>query len=275
MSYKPQVFFQCEAPQLPVCLSLNHLPIQQWSHIILFQPFAAKVATEALLVLDVLGKCQLQFIFGFPKTILTCPSNVLNFSFLSQIPDTYVCFPKYQNGLLFSLEDTVFKDLPTRLNSLPFRATFHGIPLISFLNRLRSAHLKSRVCTLVLSFFTPFRISNSAASWSLQPGLSLLGLWIPDPAVCHPWVGQPVPLSGSYLTLQKSPGLLLFLPREVKEIKVFHKNRDLWYRDFLKLFREDFTLFLILVGWFVPNSPHEVPLLASPLQGDVRCVREE
>lgn len=178
-----------------------------------------------------------------------------------------VCFCKYQNGLFFPLEDTVLKDLPACLNSLPFRATFRGIPLISFPNRLKFAHLKSRVCTLVLSFLAPPRILNSAASWSLQPRLSLtiasqqvLCLWIANPTVCHPWVGHLVPLSGSNPTLQKSPGLLLSLPREVKEIKVFPKNQALWYRDFLKLFREDLILFLTLVGWFVPNCPHEVSL---------------
>lgn len=182
-----------------------------------------------------------------------------------------VCFPKHQNGLFFPLEDSVLKDLPACLNSL-FRATFRGIPLLSFLNRRRSAHLKSRACTLLLCFLAAPRILNSAASWSLQPRLSLLCLWIADPAVCHPSVGHPVPLPRSYLTLQKSPGLLLSLPREVKEIKVFPKNQGLRYRDCLKLLREDLTLFLTLMGWFVPNSSHLVSLSGlSPSEGWKVC----
>lgn len=55
------------------------------------------------------------------------------------------CFPKYQNGLFFPFEVTVLRDLPAPYLSEPH---FMG-HADSSLNRLRSAHLQSQVCTLV------------------------------------------------------------------------------------------------------------------------------
>lgn len=56
---------------------------------------------------------------------------------------------------------------------LPLRAASHGIPPNSFLNKTKSAQLKSKVCTLLLSILIPFRILISMISWWLQPKLQL------------------------------------------------------------------------------------------------------
>lgn len=80
---------------------------------------------------------------------------------------------------------------------LPFflRAASQGIPPNSFLNKPKPARLKSKVCTLLLSILTPFRILISMISWWLQPKLSLtvvtLGSscsWISVPAASYPLV---------------------------------------------------------------------------------------
>lgn len=52
--------------------------------------------------------------------------------------------------------------------SLPFTAAFCSIPTLILLQKL-NAHLKSRICSLLLSFLTPPRVSTLAVSWALQP----------------------------------------------------------------------------------------------------------
>lgn len=51
--------------------------------------------------------------------------------------------------------------------SLPFTAAFCSIPTLILLQKL-NAHLKSRICSLLLSFLTPPRVSTLAVSWALQ-----------------------------------------------------------------------------------------------------------
>lgn len=263
---------------LYVSVTKSPASIQQWSQMIFIQPFTVKVAIETLIVINIPCKCKLQAVFGFPKTMLICPSNVLISSFkpcLAKLVSWYIRFPKHQDGLFFTLKDTDLKDLPAGLNILPFRAVFCGIPPISSLNRLTSAHLKSRVCTLVIFFLTALRILNLAASWAVQQMLSMiltyqvfLGEW----QIQHCVTLRCISVCKLF---QKSTGLVLSLLGEVKEVKVFPKNQCLWYRGFLKLLWEDLTLFLTLVGGFVANTLPRPPFLASSLQGNEMCVRGE
>ena len=50
-----------------------------------------------------------------------------------------------------------------------------GSNSVILLQRL-NAHLKSRICSLLLSFLTPLRISNLALSWVLQLQLPLIAM---------------------------------------------------------------------------------------------------
>lgn len=48
----------------------------------------------------------------------------------------------------------------------PFRAASHRSPHTSSMKKPKSAHMKSKVTTLLLAFFTPLEISISCVSWS-------------------------------------------------------------------------------------------------------------
>lgn len=118
---------------------------------------------------------------------------------------------------VFMLERSCPKTCYLSWPALPLRAASHGIPPKSFSNKLKSVQLKSKVCILLLSFLTPFRILNSTISWRLQPKLLLTTVslgsscsWISIPAVNHPLPG-PFGTCTRKLSLTPSEALLAFL----------------------------------------------------------------
>lgn len=83
------------------------------------------------------------------------------------------CLSEYQKELFFCLgnawEHVSLKACQLFWTPLPFRAVSTGIPLTSFLNKLKSALLKSNICSLLLSFLTPCRSSHPTSCWFTHP----------------------------------------------------------------------------------------------------------
>lgn len=132
--------------------------------------------------------------FGFPHIIIACLESISAFLLCSLffLPSlAYVLFavmhycfsqtrllvhlPIFQSILMSCC---VCRRLSLKTRSaellLPFRAASHKIPPISSLNKPNSPLVKSRVCTLLLTFLIPLRILNSTEPWLLQPRLPQL-----------------------------------------------------------------------------------------------------
>lgn len=93
---------------------------------------------------------------------------------------------------------------------------------------------------------------------SLRPRLPLI-TWSPissclpvnsRSSCAYPWLVHPAPAQRNYPnTLQKPPGLLVShccLLADDWEVKIPCENKGLWFRNFLKFFKEGFIHFLIL-----------------------------
>ena len=85
-----------------------------------------------------------------------------------QSHDTSDHLPAYQEGSFLCLEGAVLTHLPVFSSSFALQTALQDPPTTS-LTRGKSAHIKSTLCTLLLSFLTPLRVRNSTMSWSLQP----------------------------------------------------------------------------------------------------------
>lgn len=107
-----------------------------------------------------------------------------------------------------------------------------GIPLTSFLNKLKSALLKSSICSLLLSFLTPCRTSHPTSCRFTHPQPILPCYWIAD-IVIPGW--PPVGLFQEVIpdALQKPPVLLMFhtsLPVDVRKVKLLCEKQGLFFR---------------------------------------------
>lgn len=85
----------------------------------------------------------------------------------------YICFPDYQDRLFLCLEDAALEDLSVFLSSFAFQCCLPEDPTNLSLNKLKTAYLKSRVCSPLCSFFITLRIWNTTIQLSLQPRLPL------------------------------------------------------------------------------------------------------
>lgn len=144
--------------------------------------------------------------FSFPSTIIMCP-NFINSSFVScpcfHLPQStllllllyYYCYTEAQGvSSLFSqpnllniptfflgimMTTCAWRRLPlqtcqhSRVHSA-FRGASHGIPPNSFLNKVHSAFLNSRVYIQLLTFRASPRILGPTISQLLQPKLMLI-----------------------------------------------------------------------------------------------------
>lgn len=140
---------------------------------------------------------------------------------------------------------------------LPSRALSYWISPSSFLNKLSSWCLKSRVCSLPLAAFSSsLRILNSSISWSQQPKLPLiispvsLSLLVNSRSTCvFPSITfiKELALTPSQKSAQLLGSSCVATPIDCNKVKIPSKSQGLWFID-LKLFKEDFLCFLILIG---------------------------
>lgn len=129
------------------------------------------------------------------------------------------CLSKYQNKLFICLENAwehvSLKVCQLFWTPLPFRAVSTGIPVTSFLKKLKSALLKSSILSLLLSFLTHQMLVTH-----------------PQPLLPCCWIAEVVIPSWSSLclfqevipdALQKPPVLQVFhnsLPADVRRVKL-------------------------------------------------------
>lgn len=134
-----------------------------------------------------LCKSQLELSFGFSVSIaLDMHGQHFKIS----------CYlPVFLRIKVLPLEDAVLKEQPAFLSCL---APQSSISLGS-----HQFSESTQVCCLLILFLTPFRIFNSNISWLLQSRLPLILIpqpelpcyWTAEPALHHPWLAHPGPLS--------------------------------------------------------------------------------
>ena len=102
------------------------------------------------------------------------------------------------------LDDTILKKLPPFLGTFALQSCLPWDLTTSFLNQLKLTLLRSRDCTLPLSFLIALRILNSTISWSLQPRLPLITTSSTNPSLLvnssrssyeSPQLAFPIPVS--------------------------------------------------------------------------------